>query len=80
MKRIDFEAHFYTQAYLKALIENRGYPRLTEASKDMSRRLWHAEEVGQPYSDALLNLLLDLGEARVKRMDSDSLAEAGEPA
>ena len=30
MKKIDFEAHFYTRDYLNALSENKGFPRFVE--------------------------------------------------
>lgn len=70
MKRIDFEAHFYTKAYLKALSENKGFPKLVEDEKSKSRRLWYAAEVGQPFGDPLFESLLDHGEGRIKKMDA----------
>ena len=70
MKKIDFEAHFYTREYLKALSENEGYPRLEEGNEERSRRLWYAPEVGQPFEDFLLNAVLDLGEKRLEKMDA----------
>ena len=70
MKKIDFEAHFYTNAYLKALSENKGFPKLVEDEKTKSRRLWYAAEVGQPFGDPLFESLLDPGEGRIKRMDA----------
>jgi len=73
MKKIDFEAHFYTKAYLKALSENKGYPRLVEDEKNKTRRLWYAEEVPQPFADPLLEALLDHGEGRLKRMDTSGV-------
>jgi predicted TIM-barrel fold metal-dependent hydrolase len=73
MKKIDFEAHFYTKAYLKTLSENKGYPRLVEDEKNKSRRLWYAEEVGQPFGDPLMESLLDHGEGRLKRMDASGV-------
>ena len=73
MKRIDFEAHFYTREYIKALSENAGYPRIEEGNKERSRRLWYAPEVGQPFADFLLSALLDLGEERLKTMDKSGI-------
>ncbi|MDB9822582.1 amidohydrolase family protein [Deltaproteobacteria bacterium] len=70
MKKIDFEAHFYTNAYLKALYENEGYPRLVEGNEERSRRLWYAPEVGQPFGDFLFYSLLEVGEERLKKMDA----------
>ena len=70
MKKIDFEAHFYTKAYLKALAENKNFPKLVEDEKNKSRRLWYAAEVGQPFADPLYDSLLDHGEGRLKRMDA----------
>jgi predicted TIM-barrel fold metal-dependent hydrolase len=69
MKKIDFETHFYTKEYLKVLSENKGYPRFVEDG-ERKHRLWHTDDVGQPYGDFLLNPLLDLGEGRIKNMDS----------
>ena len=69
MKKIDFEAHFYTEAYLNALSENKEYPRLVEDEQIKGRRLWYAPEVGQPFVQALVDKLMDLGERRLKKMD-----------
>ena len=52
MKRIDFEAHFYTEDYINALYENDQYPRLIEDKQTKSRRLWYAADVGQPFADS----------------------------
>lgn len=51
MKKIDFEAHFYTEAYLKILSENKNYPRFMEDKREKRRRLWHGENVEQPFGD-----------------------------
>jgi predicted TIM-barrel fold metal-dependent hydrolase len=70
MKKIDFEAHFYTREYLKTLSENPGYPRFAygdESHKDGT--LSYFADLTQPFSDTLLNLLLDVGEERLKAMD-----------
>lgn len=73
MKKIDFEAHFYTKSYLKALSENKGYPKLVEDEKNQTRRLWYAEEVPQPFADPLYQALLDHGEGRLKRMQASGV-------
>lgn len=73
MKKIDFEAHFYTEAYLKILSENKGYPRFTEEKREKRRRLWHAEDVEQPFGESLFNFLLDDGEGRIKRMNESGI-------
>ena len=69
MKKIDFEAHFFTEEYLEGLHENKGYPRFVEDEKTKGRRLWHTADVGQPYGELLLNTLLDLEKQRLKKMD-----------
>ena len=69
MKKIDLEAHFYPQEYVRAMYENKGYPRFGEDDQSKGRRLWYNPEVGQPFPDALLDRLLDLGEKRLQEMD-----------
>ena len=75
MKKIDFEAHFFTKEYLQALSENKGYPRFVEGDEGGKHRLYHTEDVGQPYGNFLLNPLLDLGEGRIKNMDNAGIDE-----
>lgn len=70
MKKIDFEAHFFTQDHLRALIENEGYPKLVHADDEKKRRLWHTSDTGQPYGAPLLKSLSDLGEDRLGKMDA----------
>ena len=69
MKKIDFEAHYITKGCVKALLENKGYPRYVEDAKTKSRRLWYTPDSGEPVGDGLLNKLLDLGEGRLQDMD-----------
>lgn len=73
MKKIDFEAHFYTETYLKILSENNGYPKFVEVGMNHNRRLWHAEDVEQPFGDPLYKSLMDLGEGRIKKMDASGV-------
>jgi predicted TIM-barrel fold metal-dependent hydrolase len=70
MKRIDFEAHFVTRDYVRALEENRGYPRYSVDGQTGRRRLEYSDDVGEPLGDALLNKLCDTGEQRLKSMDA----------
>lgn len=70
MKKIDFEAHFYTPDYMKALAENKGHPRFVENRESKVHRLWYAADTGQPFADSLLQRLLDLGEGRIRTMDA----------
>ena len=70
MKKIDFEAHFYTQDYVNALYNNDGYPNFRDLPDTGKRRLWYFADVGQPFADGLLNALLDAGDQRVARMDA----------
>lgn len=67
MQKIDFEAHFWIQEYIKSMYGNKGYPRF--ANEVEGRRLWYNGAVGQPFPDALLNKLLELGEKRIEDMD-----------
>jgi predicted TIM-barrel fold metal-dependent hydrolase len=69
MKKIDFETHFVTNEYVKAMKENKGYPRYGEDPKTKNRRLYYTPDVGEPLRDALLNKVLDLGEGRIRDMD-----------
>ena len=39
MKKIDFEAHFFTKEYLAALSKNEDAPRFTEGNQEQSHRL-----------------------------------------
>lgn len=71
MTRIDFEAHFYTKAYLKALGENQGYPRFSyDDEKERSGMLSYFSDLAQPFAEPLLSSLLDMGEGRLKIMDA----------
>jgi predicted TIM-barrel fold metal-dependent hydrolase len=69
MKRIDFEAHFYTQGYVDTLYRHKGYPRFGFDEQNRGRRLLYNPDVGQPFSDSLLDALLEVGEGRIARMD-----------
>jgi uncharacterized protein len=71
MKKIDFEAHFYTREYLQVLAENVGYPRfIYDKNNQGGGKLAYFAEIVQPFPEPLLRLLLDVGEERVNIMDS----------
>ena len=72
-QRIDLEAHFYTDAYLKALSLNKGFPRLDENEEKKGGQFWFTEDTGQPFVGFLLDRLLDLGEERQKKMDESGI-------
>jgi predicted TIM-barrel fold metal-dependent hydrolase len=74
MKRIDLEAHFTTKELIKALYENKDYPRYADDPVTKSRRLWYAADTGEPIGDPLLNKLLDLDESRLKIMDAAGIS------
>ncbi|MBN1103317.1 MAG: amidohydrolase [Deltaproteobacteria bacterium] len=73
MKKIDFEAHFYTPEYMKALSDNKGYPRFVENPQTKIHRLWYFEDTGQPFADFLYSSLLDMGENRLRKMDASGV-------
>ena len=75
MKKIDFEAHFYTKEYLEALSKNSGYPRFVYNDKnEKSGKLFFFADLALPISEPLLRSLLDTGEERLKIMDSLGVA------
>lgn len=69
MKTIDFENHFGTPEWVDALTGNAGYPRL-ERSAEGNLRLCYRAQTKEPFSDALLGKLLDIGEGRLAVMDA----------
>ena len=70
MKKIDFETHFATQGWVDALYQNKGYPRFERDPETDSLRLCYHPAAREPYGDALVEKLLDLGEGRLDRMDA----------
>jgi predicted TIM-barrel fold metal-dependent hydrolase len=70
LKKIDFEAHFYSWEFFEFLHEHRGYPHYTKDERTNSRRICYASNVSVKHGDILVNRLLDLGENRVKEMDA----------
>ena len=70
MKKIDFEVHFATQGWVDALSSNPGYPRLAKDPVTGNRRLYYQADAAEPYPDALLEKLLDIGAGRIAAMDA----------
>jgi len=70
MKKIDFETHFVTQEWVDTLFSNPGYPRLERDAETGALRLCYHPEAREPYGDALLEKLLDLGDGRLATMDA----------
>ena len=70
MKKIDFEAHFATEEWIHALVQNEGYPRIGMDKKTNRRRFYFSADAIEPFSDVLQDKLLDLKETRITEMDS----------
>jgi predicted TIM-barrel fold metal-dependent hydrolase len=69
MKRIDLEAHFYTESYLRALSGHDGFPRLDRAADGKGGQFWFTGDTGQPFVGDLIEALLETGDKRIKMMD-----------
>jgi predicted TIM-barrel fold metal-dependent hydrolase len=69
MKRIDLEAHFYMESYLRALSVHNGFPRLDRAADGKGGQFWFTSDTGQPFVGDLIEALLDAGEKRIRTMD-----------
>ncbi len=67
MKKIDLEAHFYTEEYLKYLRTRKEAPK--EEPHEGARRVWLEHNVWQSHGLGLMDRLLDLAEGRLKAMD-----------
>jgi predicted TIM-barrel fold metal-dependent hydrolase len=70
MRKIDFETHFATQAWVDALYANKDYPRFERDLETGSVRLCYQPAAVEPYGDPLVEKLLDLGRGRLERMDA----------
>jgi len=73
MKKIDFEAHFWTEDYLDALRENKGFPRFIKNKETGSPELCFDNDVVMLMGDKICNKLLDIGEGRLKDMDANGI-------
>jgi len=67
MKKIDLEAHFYTQDYVNYLRSRKEAPR--EEPYEGVHRVWLEENVWLLHGLGFMDSLLDLGEGRLKIMD-----------
>jgi predicted TIM-barrel fold metal-dependent hydrolase len=73
MQKIDIEAHFYTKDYIRALSENKGYPKFVlEGEKYW---LWYTEDVCRPHHIIFLEKLLDIEGNRLKEMDRAGISK-----
>lgn len=70
MKKIDFEAHFYINDYIKTLQKNQGYPKMIGGGDDPRIELQYCPEIRQPFAEPLIKALMDLGEERLRVMDA----------
>lgn len=73
MKTIDFEAHFFSQHYLDSMYARRQSPRFEQKTETQARKLWHREDLSQPYTDELLGDLMELEEGRLARLDKHGI-------
>jgi 5-carboxyvanillate decarboxylase len=67
MKKIDTEAHFYTQEYQDYLLSRKEVPR-EEIYKGYAR-LWYAPHIWEPHGLDIEDKLLDIAESRLLSMD-----------
>ena len=65
MTKIDLENHFCTKAWIQALRDNPGYPRLENDGERLSPEVWS--------SMAKKKELLDLGQGRIEHMDASGI-------
>lgn len=70
MKKIDVETHFVTPEWADTLFANPDYPRFERDPETGALRLCYRPGAREPYGDALLEKLLDLGEGRIAQMDA----------
>lgn len=61
MMKIDLESHFLTEAWLEALANNPGYPRLENGGERLSPEVWSALHKKAE--------MMDMGEGRIAFMD-----------
>ena len=69
MKRIDFEAHFYTREYIDYLFERTQCPHYSPDPETNGPRMWYTPEVSIHHGQVLLDNLSDIGEKRIALMD-----------
>lgn len=69
MKKIDFETHFITQEWYDTLSANQGFPRFQRSPEGNLRLYYHADAC-EPFGEALIEKLLDVGDGRIAQMDA----------
>ena len=69
MEIYDFEAHFYTKSYVKALLKNKAYPRYVRDEKQDIYWLHYTPRAQEPHPRRLLEKLLNVREERLCDMD-----------
>jgi len=67
MKKIDVEAHFYTQEFHEYLLARKEMPK--EEFHKGSLRLWYEPSVWEPHGASIEDSLLNLAEGRLSAMD-----------
>lgn len=70
MKKIDFEAHFYSRSFYKLLRGRSDYPYYRGDARDGTPRIWYAPTASVNHGDILVNRLLDIGAERIEMMDA----------
>jgi predicted TIM-barrel fold metal-dependent hydrolase len=68
VRKVDLESHFATEAWIEALRDNTGYPRLENGGERLSPEVWS--------SMAKKAELLDLGKGRIGYMDAAGIDRA----
>jgi predicted TIM-barrel fold metal-dependent hydrolase len=76
VKTIDLETHFVTQSWVDAMYATDSYPRLADDPATGKRRLYYWPDAFEPNGDTLLDRLLDLGEGRIREMDTGGIDKA----
>ena len=68
-KPVDFEAHFMTEGFVRALFENKGYPHMADDGPGGVRTMHYAAKAFEPFKDPLYSRLMNLGQERIADMD-----------
>lgn len=76
MKKIDLEAHFFTEDYLKAFGARKEYPMLEPAEDENHEKyniIWHDANIPQMSGAGVGEKLLEVGEGRIKAMEAGGI-------
>lgn len=71
--KIDYEAHFLSQGYVRLLYETSGFPRMEDDGTPESRRMRYSHDSYEPFGPALFGRLTDLGDDRLRTMDQHGI-------